>query len=151
MSAAIWQHVNPTDGDQSKMMSRGRWRRASSVVPGNGGAPAPVWARRPVHGGPAGAARRVRRHAWRIRSTRHISNPVFTCPACGHIGLGADTHVSVRATILALTRFGAAKEPARTLEKAWSAYRKTARLDLYGNAATSTPARLTGCAHADER
>ena len=87
-----------------------------------------------------------------IRSTRHISNPVFTCPACGHIGPGADPHVSVRATILALTRFGvAAKEPARTLEKAWSAYRKTARLDLYGNAATSTPARLTGCAHADER
>ena len=86
-----------------------------------------------------------------IRSTRHISNPVFTCPACGHIGPGADPHVSVRATILALTRFGAAKEPARTLEKAWSAYRKTARLDLYGSAATSTPARLTGCAHADER
>ena len=87
-----------------------------------------------------------------IRSTRHISNPVFKCPACGHIGRGADPHVSVRATILALTRFGvAAKEPARTLEKAWSAYRKTARLDLYGNAATSTPARLTGCAHADAR
>ena len=87
-----------------------------------------------------------------IRSTRHISNPVFTCPACGHIGPGADPHVSVRATILALTRFGvAAKEPARTLEKAWSAYRKTARLDLYGHAATSTPARLTGCAHADKR
>ena len=87
-----------------------------------------------------------------IRSTRHISNPVFTCPACGHIGPGADPHVSVRATILALTRFGVAtKEPARTLEKAWSAYRKTARLDLYGHAATSTPARLTGCAHADER
>jgi hypothetical protein len=41
----------------------------------------------------------------RIRSTRHISNPVFKCPACGHIGRGADPHVSVRATILALTRF----------------------------------------------
>ena len=54
-----------------------------------------------------------------IRSTRHISNPVFTCPACGHIGPGADPHVSVRATILALTRFGVAtKEPAPTLEKA---------------------------------
>jgi hypothetical protein len=87
-----------------------------------------------------------------IRSTRDISNPVFKCPACGHIGPGADPHVSVRATILALTHFGlAAKELARTLEKAWSAYRKTARLDLYGHAATLTPARLTGCAHADER
>ena len=88
----------------------------------------------------------------RIRSTRHISNPVFKCPVCGHIGRGADPHVSVRATILALARFRvAAREPARALEKAWSAYRKTAGLDLYGHAATSEPARLPGCAHADER
>ena len=55
----------------------------------------------------------------RIRSTRHIANPVFKCLACGHIGRGADPHVSVRATILALARFGvAAREPARALEKA---------------------------------
>jgi hypothetical protein len=54
----------------------------------------------------------------RIRSTRHISNPVFKCPACGHIGRGADPQISVRATILALARFGvAAREPARALEK----------------------------------
>ncbi len=33
---------------------------------------------------------------------------------CGHTGRGADPHVSVRATILALARFGvAAREPAR--------------------------------------
>jgi hypothetical protein len=88
----------------------------------------------------------------RIRSTRHISNLVFKCPACGHIGRGADPHVSVRASILALGRFDvAAREPARVLEKAWSVYRKTAELDLYGHAATSEPARLPGCAHADER
>jgi hypothetical protein len=88
----------------------------------------------------------------RIRSTRHISNPVFTCPACGHIGRGADPHVSVRATIVALARFGvAARETARALEKAWSALRKTAGLDLYGHAATSEPARLPRCAHTDER
>ena len=37
----------------------------------------------------------------RIRSTRHITNPVFKCPACGHVGHGADPRVSVRATILA--------------------------------------------------
>jgi hypothetical protein len=86
----------------------------------------------------------------RIRSARHISNPVFKCPACGHIGRGADPHVSVRATILALGRFGVvAREPARALEKAWFAYRKTAGLDLYRHAATSEPARLPGCAHAD--
>ena len=88
----------------------------------------------------------------RIRSTRRISTPLFTCPACGHIGRGADPHVSVRATILALARFGvAAREPARALEKAWSAYRRTAGLDSYGHAATSDPARLPRCAHADER
>jgi hypothetical protein len=86
----------------------------------------------------------------RIRSTRHITNPVFKCPACGHIGPGADPHVSVRATILALARFGvAAREPARALEKAWRAYRDAAGLDLYGHAATSEPARLPRCAHAD--
>jgi hypothetical protein len=88
----------------------------------------------------------------RIRATRHISNPVFKCPACGHIGRGADPHISVRATILALARFGvAARELARALEKNWTTYRKTAGLDLYGHAATSEPARLRRCAHADER
>ena len=88
----------------------------------------------------------------RIRSTRHISNPVFKCPAWGRIGRGADPHVSVRATISALARFGvAAREPARALEKVWSAYRKTAGLDAYGHAATSELARLPGCAHVDER
>ena len=88
----------------------------------------------------------------RIRSTRHIANPVFKCPACGHIGRGADPHVSVRAMILALARFGvAAREAARALEKAWTTYRKTAGLDLYGHAATSEPVRLSGCAHAHER
>ena len=85
----------------------------------------------------------------RIRSTRHISNPVFKCPACGRIGRGADPHVSVRATILALARFGVvAREQARALEKAWSAYRKKAELDQYGHAAMAEPARLPGCAHA---
>ena len=87
----------------------------------------------------------------RIRSTLHIANPVFTCPACGHIVRGAYPHVSVRATILALARFGvAAKEPARALEKAWTTYRKTAGLDEYGRVATSEPARLPGCAHPDD-
>ena len=82
----------------------------------------------------------------RIRSTRHISSPIFKCPECGHMGRGTDPHVSVRATILALTRFGAAaREPVRAL------YRKTAGLDLYGHVATSEPARLPGCAHADGR
>jgi hypothetical protein len=88
----------------------------------------------------------------RIRSTLHIANPVFKCPACGHIVRGADPHVSVRATILALVRFSVAtREPARALEMAWSAYRKTAGLDPYGHAAASEPVRLPVCAHTDER
>ena len=86
----------------------------------------------------------------RIRSTRWISNPVFKCPTCGHIGRGTDPHVSVRATILALARFGVvARDAARALEKAWSARRQTAGLDLYGRAATSAPARLPACGHVD--
>jgi hypothetical protein len=88
----------------------------------------------------------------RIRSTRHISNPLFKCPTCGHIVRGTDPRVSVRATIFALVRFGvAAREPARALEMAWSAYRSTAGLDPYGQAAASEPARLPECAHAGER
>ena len=87
----------------------------------------------------------------RIRSTRRISDPFFKCPACGHIGRGANPHVSGRATILALTRFGvAAKEPARALE-GLVCLQKDGGLDLYGHAATSDLARLPGCAHSDER
>ena len=79
----------------------------------------------------------------RIRSTRHIANRVFKCPRCGRIGRGADPKVSVRATILALIRFGVtAMEPARALEKAWTTYRKAAGLDLYGHAAASEPVQL---------
>jgi hypothetical protein len=88
----------------------------------------------------------------RIRSTRHIANPIFKCATCGHIGRSADPHVSVRATILAVARFDvAAREPVRALEKAWATYRKTAGLDLYGHVPTEEPARLPECAHAGER
>jgi len=37
-----------------------------------------------------------------IRSERHISSPVFTCPKCGLRGPMAEPRVSVRAMILAL-------------------------------------------------
>jgi hypothetical protein len=88
----------------------------------------------------------------RNRSTRTSPTRSFKCPECGHIGRGADPKVSVRATILALIRFGvAAREPARALEKTWTTYRKTAGLDLYGHVATSEPVQLPACAHADER
>jgi len=44
----------------------------------------------------------------RIRSERHIRPPVFKCPKCGHVGEGAEPHVSVRAMILSVIRFGIA-------------------------------------------
>src|SRR5215471_9772065 len=69
----------------------------------------------------------------RIRSERHISSPVFTCPKCGLCGPMAEPRVSVRAMILALGRFGIAL-PAKTkaLEREWSRYREEQGLDLYG-------------------
>ena len=68
-----------------------------------------------------------------IRSERHISSPVFTCPQCGLRGPMAELRVSVRAMILALGRFGIAL-PAKTkaLEREWSRYREEQGLDLYG-------------------
>ena len=36
----------------------------------------------------------------RIRSERHIRPPVLRCQRCGHVGEGADPHVSVRAMII---------------------------------------------------
>ena len=68
-----------------------------------------------------------------IRSERHISSPVFTCPKCGLRGPKAEPRVSVRAMILAARRFGIAP-PAKikALERQWSKYRDQQGLDLYG-------------------
>jgi hypothetical protein len=57
----------------------------------------------------------------RIRYERHIRTPVFKCPHCGHVGEGAQPHVSVRAMFLSLLRFGIADaEQIKTLEKRWA-------------------------------
>ena len=68
-----------------------------------------------------------------IRSERHISSPLFTCPRCGRRRPMAVPRVSVRAMILALGRFGIAT-PAKikTLEREWAKYRDQHDLDLYG-------------------
>jgi hypothetical protein len=84
------------------MVSRGRGRRASTLVSRNGGAPAPALRDDLSMEALLGLRDELDDLLARIRSTRHISNPVFKCPACGHVGRGADPHVSVRATILAL-------------------------------------------------
>jgi hypothetical protein len=82
----------------------------------------------------------------RIRSDRHIRPGVFRCPECGHVGEGAEPHVSVRAMILSLTRFGIAPaEQIRPLEKAWAAYRKQQGVDLYGVACMVN--EVGGCEH----
>ena len=41
-----------------------------------------------------------------IRASRNFRTPIVTCPRCGMAGPGAEPHVSVRALILALARFG---------------------------------------------
>jgi hypothetical protein len=43
-----------------------------------------------------------------IRSEGNIGSPVFRCPHCGQVGPAATPHVSVRAMILSLKRFGIA-------------------------------------------
>ena len=87
-----------------------------------------------------------------IRSERHIRSPVFRCPWCGHVGEGAEPHVSVRAMILSLTRFGIAPaEQAYTVEKGWAAYRKQIGLDLYGKSMASPPNQVARCAHPQVR
>lgn len=88
----------------------------------------------------------------RIRSERHIRPPVLRCPRCGHVGEGAEPHVSVRAMILSLLRFGIGDaEHVKDLEKSWAAYRQQNRLDLYGKSAEPAVARRARCVHPEVR
>ena len=81
----------------------------------------------------------------RIRSTRHMSNPVFKCPACGHIGRGADPQISVRATILALARFGVAAAVLRGLLAAEQRGAKAIALFLGENRTFDRETRAGAC------
>ena len=83
----------------------------------------------------------------RIRSERNIRTPVIRCPHCGHTGPAAEPDVSVRATILALGRFGiAVVEEVKSLDKRWAVYRKATGLDLHDNPA-STQVSTGPCGH----
>jgi len=87
-----------------------------------------------------------------IRSERHIRPPVFKCPKCGYVGEGADPHVSVRAMILSLVRFGiAATDPTYMIEKGWAAYREQKELDLYGKGLAPKSTHLAACGHPQVR
>ena len=78
----------------------------------------------------------------RIRTSRNIQTPIVTCRKCGTTGPAAEPHVSVRALILAVARFGiASKDQTRRLEKVWAEYRKQNRLDIEGK----VPSRVPGC------
>jgi len=68
-----------------------------------------------------------------IRASRGIRPPVSTCPICGRTGPEAPRRVSVRAMLLALSRFSIASEDVvRRLEKSWAKYRAAESLDLEG-------------------
>ena len=63
-------------------------------------------------------------------------------------GEGAEPHVSVRAMILSVIRFGiAAAEPTYIIEKGWAAYRKQKELDLYGKGLATKSTHVAGCVH----
>jgi hypothetical protein len=81
----------------------------------------------------------------RIRDSRNIQTPIITCRRCGMTGPAAKPHVSVRALILALARFGIApKDETRAMEKEWAAYHKQHRLSIEGKVSVGVP---EGCLH----
>jgi hypothetical protein len=87
-----------------------------------------------------------------IRSERHIRIPVFKCPHCGHVGEGGKPHVSVRAMLLSLLRFGIADaEQIKTLEKSWAVYRQQNRLDIFGKSDGLPSAKTPQCGHSQVR
>jgi len=84
----------------------------------------------------------------RIRSERHIRPATFKCAKCGYVGEGAEPHVSVRAMILSVIRFGiAAAELTYKIEKGWAAYRKQKELDLCGKSLATKSTHVAGCIH----
>jgi len=78
-----------------------------------------------------------------IRTSRSIRPPTMWCPVCKKQSQQAPPRVSVRATILALGRFGiVAAAEVKSLEKRWAKHRKENSLDRNGklNEAVSTAA-----------
>jgi hypothetical protein len=75
-----------------------------------------------------------------IRASRHIepADAGLLCPRCGAPMTQGSPGVSVRATILALERFGMASEAeVKALEKGWKKYRQAAGCDLDGKPSSS--------------
>ena len=75
-----------------------------------------------------------------IRSERHIVSPVLRCPKCGTTGPSAEPHVSVRALILSLGRFGiTSQKDTRRIEKDWAKYRFRTGLIFTGKLPPQSP------------
>lgn len=85
----------------------------------------------------------------RLRPQRKIANPIMYCPKCGHVGPVLEPRVTVRATIMALSRFGIASvEEMKELDRRWAAHRKSRGLDLYGQQAQAS-IQSAKCGHND--
>lgn len=83
-----------------------------------------------------------------IRRERNIRSPIITCRDCGVTAEAAAPHVSVRALIFSLARYGiASPEKTKLLDKAWASFRKQNGLDLYGKAVLAEGDHHSGCAH----
>lgn len=68
-----------------------------------------------------------------IRTSRNVRPPSMWCPVCDQRTQQAPPSVSVRATILALGRFGiVAAAEVKSLEKRWAKHRKENSLDRNG-------------------
>jgi hypothetical protein len=68
-----------------------------------------------------------------LRSTRNILTAMSLCPRRGAYGRARPPRLSVRAMLLALSRFEiASAEEVKMLEKSWKKHRRILRLDLYG-------------------
>lgn len=80
-----------------------------------------------------GLAQRLDRMLLDIRTKRDIRPPMILCRKCGKSSPAAIPRVSVRATILAASRFaiGSQAEVA-ALERLWKRHRSREALDLYG-------------------
>ena len=78
---------------------------------------------------------RLDRMLQHIRESRNVQPATATmmCPCCQAPMTQGSANVSVRATILALSRFGIAPEDdAKALEKRWNRYRQASGRDLHG-------------------
>ncbi len=84
----------------------------------------------------------------RIRSEGDIRSPFLKCRDCGYAGPAAAPHVSVRAMILSVNRFGIAPaDQIHALEKRWAAYRKQNSLNPYGKQTDLPPDEVSRCNH----